>query len=380
MTLDPQTAALYEQHAAAWTAARAGKNVDAAIRLAARAGGATPGPFLDIGCGPGYLTEHLPQPVIGLEPVVSFLEILRERLPHITAVRGEAGHLPFARSSIGAALVTSVYVHVARRELPMALAELHRVLSPGAPAELVMFGGDLDLEPTSDDAFGPRRYSHWPETDLRAVVTGGGFDIEEWTTHATSAWPWYAISLRRAHTLPDTVGPDMDVLICGLNPSVYSADVGIGFGRPGNRFWPAALAAELVGADRDPRHALHHNRVGMTDLVKRATPRADELTTDEYREGLARVARLCEWLEPSVVCFVGLSGWRAAADRRATAGWQAETLGGSAVYVMPSTSGLNAHARLDDLTAHLREVKERARRSPRRHRPPGTAESTAPGT
>ena len=44
-------------------------------------------------------------------------------------------------------------------------------------------------------------------------------------------------------SLPDIIGPGMRLLICGLNPSVYSAETLVGFGRPGNRFWPAALAA-----------------------------------------------------------------------------------------------------------------------------------------
>ena len=67
---------------------------------------------------------------------------------------------------------------------------------------------------------------------------------------------------------------------------------GVGFARTGNRYWSAALAAGIVSRDRDTRHALVHHGVGMTDLVKRATPRADELTTAEYRAGLARVGRL----------------------------------------------------------------------------------------
>ena len=92
----------------------------------------------------------------------------------------------------------------------------------------------------------------------------------------------------------------------------------------------------------------------MTDLVKRATPRADELTRDEYRAGLARVERLVQWLQPGAVCFVGLAGWRAAADRRAVAGVQPDGLGGRPVYVMPSTSGLNARTPPSELAEHLR--------------------------
>ena len=65
------------------------------------------------------------------------------------------------------------------------------------------------------------------------------------------------------------------------------------------------------------------------------------------------MAGLVEWLRPVVVLFVGLAGWRAAVDRRAQPGMQPALFGGSPAYVMPSTSGLNAHCRLADLTAHM---------------------------
>jgi TDG/mug DNA glycosylase family protein len=153
----------------------------------------------------------------------------------------------------------------------------------------------------------------------------------------------------------------MRLLVCGLNPSVYAADAGICFARPGNRFWPAALAAGLATVDRSPDRALADHGTGMTDLVKRATPRADALTAAEYREGLARVERLVSWLRPGAVCFVGLAGWRAAVDRRAAAGAQPGDLGGVPVYVMPSTSGLNASCGLSELTEHLRAAAALAR-------------------
>ena len=101
----------------------------------------------------------------------------------------------------------------------------------------------------------------------------------------------------------------------------------------------------------------------MTDLVKRATPRADELTVDEYRDGVERVRRLVDWLRPGAIVMVGLSGWRAAIDRKAVAGVQAEPFGGRPVYVMPNTSGLNAHSRLEDLADHLRAAADLADRA-----------------
>jgi double-stranded uracil-DNA glycosylase len=187
---------------------------------------------------------------------------------------------------------------------------------------------------------------------LRDLLVGAGFEPDRLSLAAAAGA--FVVRARRARTLPDTVGPAMRLLICGLNPSLYAADAGVAFARPGNRFWPAALAAGLVSVDRDPDHALRHHGIGMTDLVKRATVAAEELTTAEYRTGLARVERLVHWLRPGGVCFIGLAGWRAAVDRRAQPGRQAQHLGGVPVYVMPSTSGLNARTSLSQLEAHVR--------------------------
>jgi TDG/mug DNA glycosylase family protein len=153
--------------------------------------------------------------------------------------------------------------------------------------------------------------------------------------------------------LPDRITPGLRLLMCGLNPSLHAVEAGIGYVTPGNRFWPAMLAAGLVTRDRDWEHALRVHRIGMTDLVARPTPRAAELTTAEYRAGLAELEATCERYRPGAVCFVGLAGWRAAVDRKAVAGPQARTVGGRPVYVMPSTSGLNAATPLATLVDHL---------------------------
>ena len=211
----------------------------------------------------------------------------------------------------------------------MALARLHRKLDPGASIVVRIMAA--------------RR---WGENRLDDVVIGAGFETIGETTEDD-------VSMTRLLTLPDTVGARMRMLVCGLNPSVHAAETGVGFGRPGNRFWPAALAAGIVTVDRDPDHALRVHGMGMTDIVKRATRRAAEIDADEYSSGIDRLNRLVRWLQPAVLCMVGLAGWRAAVDRKATAGPQRVSIGDRPVYVMPSTSGLNAHARLADLTGHL---------------------------
>ena len=236
--------------------------------------------------------------------------------------------------------------------LPMALAALHRELAPGARSSAWLPAS------TSADHSGhtgaPARHADWPfgrapQGLLADVLEGAGLSIgrrrSDRPTVVTRSW-----------TLPDTTGPSMRLLVSGLNPSPAAADHGIGFARPGNRFWPAALAAGLVSRDRDPDHALAEHGVGMTDLVKRTTRRADELSASEYQAGLRRLDRIVSWLAPAAVCFVGLAGWRAAHDRGARPGWQDAHVGDRPVYVMPSTSGLNASSSLDDLTHHLTAV------------------------
>jgi TDG/mug DNA glycosylase family protein len=154
--------------------------------------------------------------------------------------------------------------------------------------------------------------------------------------------------------LPDRIGPGLRLLMCGLNPSLHAVEAGLGYVTAGNRFWPAMLEAGLVTRDRDAEHALAVHRIGMTDLVARATPRAAEIGRDEFRAGLAELEAKCERYQPGAICFVGLVGWRAAVDRKAVAGVQDRRVGGRPAYVMPSTSGLNAATPLAVLVDHLR--------------------------
>jgi TDG/mug DNA glycosylase family protein len=256
---------------------------------------------------------------------------------------------------MGGSWARASYLHVARTRLPWALQELHGSLQVGAPAEFVYtFGPDQDIVDEDDDEFPGRFFAEWGTDALADIHLGAGFDVHE-CTH--DGGEWIVLAATRARTLPDYVDAGMRLLVCGLNPSEYAADVGVGFARPGNRFWPAALAAGLVSRDRDPRHALTVHGMGMTDLVKRASPRADDLTRDEYRDGVARVQRLVRWLRPKVVCFVGLAGYRAAIDRDAQPGPIADGFGGVAAYLMPNPSGANAHVQVDDVAAHLRAAR-----------------------
>lgn len=352
--MDRETVEIYEAESERYEAQRSPRYLPEAQQFRRRVLG---GPVADLGSGPGWYTEAVGRPAVALDAAAAMLRRTREVAPEAIVVQGDLQALPFRRGALGGAWARNSYVHVPATGVPMALADLHRSLRLDAPVELTFFGGEAEgrnLFPGDD--FPGRWFSTWPTERLRDVVTGAGFALDELEVRSNAGDLSLTVRARRARSLPDTVGPGMRLLVCGLNPSLRAADAGVGFVTPGNRFWPAALAAGLVSRDRDPRHALLGHDIGMTDLVKRATPRAAELTRDEYRAGVERVERLCAWLRPEAVCVVGLAGWRAAVDRRAVPGWQERPLGGRPVYVMPSTSGLNAATALPALTAHLQHA------------------------
>jgi TDG/mug DNA glycosylase family protein len=359
-----ETRAVYDTRAAEWHERRGPSRLAAARRVGAAARRVQRGaPVADLGCGPGWHLPVLGSPAVAIDESRAMLELVPEHAPNAWRVQADLSHLPFRRGSLAGAWASKSYVHVARSAVPMALWDLQRALPVGAPLELVVFEGDLEHGAFADDDFAGRWFSTWPADLLLGVVEGAGFTVDRWHRTGPAGERQLVVRATRARTLADTVGPDMAMLISGLNPSVYAADAGVGFARPGNRFWPAAIAAGIVSRPRDARHALAHHGVGMTDVVKRATPRADELAADEYRAGMVRLERLVRWLEPGIVVFVGLAGWRAAVDRRAAAGLQPTELGSRPVYVLPSTSGLNAATPLATLRAHLAEAQRLA--SPR---------------
>jgi double-stranded uracil-DNA glycosylase len=309
---------------------------------------------IDVGCGGGRYTAHLGTPLIGFDASTVMLAQCRTMFPGALYVQGDIEALPFARASIGGAWSWMTHMHVPRSRLPLSLWDLHRVLTVGAPFELQVLASEYEGDALVGDEVVGRFFAGWHPDDLLNVMVGAGFRVEPGSL--VTSGDELRLRAVRIRTLADVVGPGMRLLVCGLNPSLRAADAGVGFAGPGNRFWPAALAAGLISVDRDPTHALAKHGIGMTDQVKRATRAVDELTTEEFREGIGRLDRLVRWLQPSATCFVGLGGWRAAFGSRARPGAQAQLVGGRPVYVMPSTSGLNARTTLSDLTAHLRDA------------------------
>ncbi|MFM7070140.1 MAG: methyltransferase domain-containing protein, partial [Actinomycetes bacterium] len=304
------TLEVYERRATEWQAQRPGR-LDEAVVFARRAL-ATGGPTIDVGCGPGWHLPVLPPDTIAVDGARSMLDLAAARAPSCAGVQADLRALPFRRHSCGAAWANKSYVHLDRRLVPRALWDLHRVVRPDGVAFVSVFMGDSEHETYEGDPFAGRSFSLWTEPLLAAVVEGAGFDVLDRVDLEDTNKGYVGLTLYRRRALADLVGPQMRLLLVGLNASLYSADSGVGFGRPGNRAWPALLASGLAAVDRDPVRLLDDRRIGMTDLVKRPTARANEVSSAEFRHGAERLDLLCRWLQPGAVCVLGLSGWRAA--------------------------------------------------------------------
>jgi TDG/mug DNA glycosylase family protein len=162
----------------------------------------------------------------------------------------------------------------------------------------------------------------------------------------------------RDSSVPDLIGPDLKLLFVGINPGLWTAATQTHFCHPGNRFYPALRLAGIIDRDLDrgkpmteqDRAYLMQRGIGITNLVNRATARADELSPAELRAGRTRLDEFVALHHPVVVAIAGLTAYRAAfGNPRARGGEQADRLSNARVWVVPNPSGLNAHETITSL-------------------------------
>lgn len=178
----------------------------------------------------------------------------------------------------------------------------------------------------------------------------------------------------RDAVVPDLVGPGLRLLFVGINPGLWTAATQTHFAHPGNRFYPALLAAGIIdrpidrgrGMSDDDRAHLVERGIGITNLVARATVRASELTAEELRAGGERLLATIAQHRPAVVAVAGVTAYRDAfGDRKAKLGRQANGIGRpdghvADLWIVPNPSGLNAHETTATLAAAYRAPAEAA--------------------
>ena len=174
------------------------------------------------------------------------------------------------------------------------------------------------------------------------------------------------LAAARNRTVPDVLPPPgapLRVLFCGINPSLYSAATGWHFARPGNRFWPALHRGGFTPRQFSPaeQDELLPYGLGITNIVARATARADELRAAELVAGGAILAAKVRRLRPDWLAVLGVGAYRTAFERRdAAVGRQPERLGATKVWILPNPSGLNAHYTPAQLAAQFDALRTAA--------------------
>jgi double-stranded uracil-DNA glycosylase len=160
-------------------------------------------------------------------------------------------------------------------------------------------------------------------------------------------------------TLSDLICDGLDVVFIGINPSLYSVAQGHYFARKTNRFWPCFSRSVLSVAARralhverlEPVHdaALMQHGFGFTDVAKRPSARADELTPAELGAGAENLLAKLERYAPRVACFHGVTGYRfvhrllAPHDPTPALGLQRVVVGRTQLFAAPNPSPANAH-------------------------------------
>ncbi|MFI0876886.1 G/U mismatch-specific DNA glycosylase [Streptomyces parvus] len=165
----------------------------------------------------------------------------------------------------------------------------------------------------------------------------------------------------RGRIVPDVAADGLRVLFCGINPSLTTAVTGHHFAHPGNRFWPVLHRSGFTPRRLRPAEQgeLLGLGLGITNVVARATARADELDAEEFRRGGADLTAKVERLAPQWLAVVGITAYRTAfGEPRARIGPQVRTIGGARVWALPNPSGLNAHWTVQTMAEEYARLRE----------------------
>jgi TDG/mug DNA glycosylase family protein len=162
---------------------------------------------------------------------------------------------------------------------------------------------------------------------------------------------------QRIRTFRDLLPERPRALFVGLNPSPVSLDAGhYHQGRMGRRMW---RRLESSGVILPPPPGLYHDEwlfrlgFGLTDLVKRPSPRSRDLTPADFAHGRRRLVALIRKARPPLVCFIYKKAAEVAVARRLPPGADllADTIGDSGLFLLPGPYSDEAAAR--PIFAHL---------------------------
>jgi double-stranded uracil-DNA glycosylase len=142
----------------------------------------------------------------------------------------------------------------------------------------------------------------------------------------------------------DILRGGLDIVFCGLNPAASAVADGHNFSHPNSRFWSVLHLAGFTDRrlrPEDERRLLDYG-CGITAVVARATRRAADVSSAEFRTARPALEATIRRYTPKMVAFLGKRGATAMLGRPHVQwgpyeGGFADTL----AWVLPNPSGLN---------------------------------------
>ena len=142
----------------------------------------------------------------------------------------------------------------------------------------------------------------------------------------------------------------MTAVFCGINPGLFSAAAKAHFANPRNDFWRLLHAAGFTPRLLAPteENELLALGWGITNAAQRTTPGSGDLRRGDFAGSAERLERMALELRPVAIGFVGKEAYRGAFGERPALGLQERRLGGTQLFVLPSTSPANAAVPYDE--------------------------------
>ena len=144
--------------------------------------------------------------------------------------------------------------------------------------------------------------------------------------------------------VPDVLAPGLRIVFCGINPGLRSARAAAHFANPRNDFWRLLADASLTPRLLAPEEQweLLELGYGLTNAAHRTTKGSGDLRRGDFAGSAERFERLAADLQPDIIAFVGKAAYEGVFRERPAHGLQRRRLGGTRLFVLPSTSPANA--------------------------------------
>jgi TDG/mug DNA glycosylase family protein len=165
---------------------------------------------------------------------------------------------------------------------------------------------------------------------------------------------------RAAGAVPDTLGPGVRVVFCGINPGHWSAAVRAPFANPQNDFWRLLHAAGFTPHVLEPQEHSERLRygIGLTNAAYRTTRGSGDLRKADFAGAAERLEEIAWTLRPQLIAFVGKAAYSGVFGGRPEHGLQERKLGETALFVLPSTSPANAAVPWKERLRWFRAVRD----------------------